>query len=188
MTEKRMRFIKASMVILSALFSSVVILWVGAQAMPNLGSWSWPYFWKSLPIALVASAAMCGAGTRLAVVSKKWSVVTSTVVLLAVCTALRVWSWPSLALVLPGSSVSFMLAIYPKAWRWVAGVSILLTAWWFGVAAYGFYDHVRPELTERGGLSIALLFAALSLLVGSSALVILFEARTSDGSGVRDEV
>jgi hypothetical protein len=67
-------FIKASFVILSALFSSLVILWMGAQTRPVHGSWSFSPFWDSLPLALVASSAMLGAGTRFAIPSKQWSV------------------------------------------------------------------------------------------------------------------
>ncbi len=102
---------------------------------------------------------MLGAGIRLAVTSKKWSVAVSLIMLLGICAALRVWTWPSLALVLPGASVTFLLAIYPRTRRWIAAVSLLLAAWWLGVAAYSFYE----QETVRGALNIVLLFATLSL-------------------------
>jgi hypothetical protein len=183
-----LRLIKASLVVVSTLFSSLFILWLGAQTRPDHGSWSWPPFWDSLPIALVASAAMFGAGTHLAVTSKKWSLVLSLIVPMGISLALRIWTWPSFAFFLPGACASFILAVYPRAWRWIVTVSVLLAAWWFGVMAYSFYDHFRPEPTVRGGLSIAMLLAVHFLMIGSSAVVILLLARTSGGPGVRDGV
>jgi hypothetical protein len=180
-----LRFIKASFVILSALFSSLVILWMGAQTRPVHGSWSFSPFWDSLPFALVASSAMLGAGTRFAIASKQWSVALTLIASLGVCAAFRMWTWPSLALVLPGTFASFILGAYPRAWRWIAAVGILLAAYWFGVATYCFYEQ-----TGRGGESITLLFVALFLTAGSSAIVILQVVRSSGGSGpgVRDGV
>jgi hypothetical protein len=179
-----LRFIKASFVILSALFSSLVILWMGAQTRPVHGSWSFSPFWDSLPFALVASSAMLGAGTRFAIASKQWSVALTLIALLGVCAAFRMWSWPSLALVLPGTFASFILGAYPRAWRWIAAVGILLAAYWFGVATYCFYEQMGR------GESITLLFFALFLTAGSSAIVILQVVRSSGGSGpgVRDGV
>jgi hypothetical protein len=58
----------------------------------------------------------------------------------------------------------------------------------FGVMAYSFYDHFRPEPNVRGGLSIAMLLAAHFLMIGSAAVVIVLVARRSGGSGVRDGV
>jgi 2-polyprenyl-3-methyl-5-hydroxy-6-metoxy-1,4-benzoquinol methylase len=72
--------------------------------------------------------------------------------------------------------------------RWIATLGVLLTARWFGVMAYSFDDHFRPEPNVRGGLSIAMLLAAHFLMIGSSAVVIVLVARTSGGSGIRDRV
>lgn len=96
------------------------------------------------------------------------------------------WSWPLFAFVVPGASATFILAFYPKAWRWIAVVGFLLTAWWFGVASYGFYDHFRAEPDLREGLGVALLLAALFLMVGTSTVMIRLLGRTSGGSGTRD--
>jgi hypothetical protein len=92
-------------------------------------------------MALVASTAMFGAGTHLAFTSKKWSVVLSLIVPMGMSLALRLWSWPSFAFALPGACASFILAVYPRAWRWIPSLSVLLTACWFGVMAYSF---LRP--------------------------------------------
>jgi hypothetical protein len=98
------------------------------------------------------------------------------------------WSWPSLVFVTPGAFAASILRVYPKAWRWIAVVSVMLTAWWFAVASYGFYDHFRAEADVRGGSGVDLLLAALFLMVGLSTAVILSLGRTSGGSGAHDGV
>jgi hypothetical protein len=183
-----MRLVKAFLVILSALFSCLFILWLGAQTRPDRGTWSFALFWNSLPVALLASSVIFGAGVNLAVNSKKLSMVLSVTVPLGISLALRIWNWPSLALILPGAFASLLLTVYPRAWKWAAAISVFLTAWWFGVTTYDLYDYFKQETTVRGGQGIAVLFVAHFLMVGSSAAIILLVARTSGGSRLQDGV
>lgn len=87
-----------------------------------------------------------------------------------------------------GSIRNLYIDVLSEAWRWIAVVGFLLTAWWFGVASYGFYDHFRAEPDLRGGLGVALLLAALFLMVGTSTVMIRLLGRTSGGSGTRDGI
>jgi hypothetical protein len=79
---KSRRLTVASLVVLSALFSSLLVLWLGAQTRPDHGSWSSQFLWDLLPVALVESALIFGAGISLAVPSRKWSVPLSLVICL----------------------------------------------------------------------------------------------------------
>jgi len=74
----------ACFIVLPALFSALVILWMGAQTPPDHGSWSSLFFWRSLPIALGASLLILVQGVRLAVSSKYWSITLSVSILLGV--------------------------------------------------------------------------------------------------------
>jgi len=144
------RVIKACFVMVSAVFSALVILWVGSQTPPDHGSWSFVIFWRALPIALVASVLMLGAGVRTAITSKTWSILLSVGMLLGLCTTIRFWDWLLLAMVLLVAFVTYASAAYRIVWWLAVAASILLSAWWLGVALYAFYDFLSPEQSSAG--------------------------------------
>jgi len=183
-----MRLIAGSLIIFSALFGCLFILWLGAQTIPDRGAWSFALFWNSLPVVLLASSIVFGAGVDLAVNSKKWSVMLCVLVPVGISLGLRIWNWPSLALILASVFPTWLLAVYPRAWNWIAAVSFFLTAWWLGVTAYDLYDYVKQGTTVRVGQGIAALLVTQLLMVGSSSVVILKVAKESVGARLLDGV
>lgn len=183
-----MRLIKASLVIISALFSCLFILWLGAQTRPDNGTWSFAPFWSSLPVVLLASSVVFGAGVTLAVNSRKWSVVLCVLLSVGIGLGQRIGNWLSLALILPSVFSTFLLGVYPRVWNWIAAVSVLLTAWWLGVTVYDLYYYCTQGATVRVGQGIAALLVTQFLMVGSSAVVILMISRKTVGASVLGSV
>jgi lysylphosphatidylglycerol synthetase-like protein (DUF2156 family) len=168
-----MRVIKAGLVILSALFSALVILWMGAQTPPDHGSWSFLLFRRSLPIVVGASVLILGQGVRSVVPSIFWTIAFSVGILLGLCAVARLWNWLSLALLLLVAFPAYAAAVYRKAWLFIVLAGAFVTVWWLGIAVYALYDFLWPEQpAARGGLGIAQLCGVLFLIVGGSTLAI----------------